>query len=186
MLIQGLLLLLFYIFVFVLPVVGLIFGTIGIKGVCTNNKDKKHKKYCVYGILSVIYILVILFLPIHTITSYKYSKPDSLLNYFENNFAEFENYSFGYDSFPNDIGFCRLGKKRVQGTKYDGFMIIELEYRKGTLFNSFANTKFKNIIVYSEEDMINNNPRPDRFREILTTSHENWYFVYVTDNYEYF
>ena len=65
-------------------------------------------------------------------------------------------------------------------------MKIELEYRKGTLFNINPNTKFNNIIVYSEEDIINNNPRPDLYKEIKKTNHQNWYFVYVTENYEYF
>ena len=183
MIFQGLLLLLFYFAIFVLPVIGLIFG---IKGFSTKKRDKKHNRYCIYGILSIIFILLIIFFPINTITSFKYSKPDSLLKYFENNFTKFEDFSFDSNSFSEDVWFCRLGKKREKGTNYDGVMIIELEYRKGTIFNKYPNTKFKNIIVYSEENIIYNNPRPDRFKEILKTSHENWYFVYVTENYEYF
>lgn len=144
------------------------------------------KKFYIFGILAVLFILFVCFFPIHTITSYKYSKPDSLLRYFENNFVNFEDYSFGIDSFPHDIWCCRLGKQREHGEKYNGIMIFELEYRKGNLLNRFPNTKFKNIIVYSEENIVNNNPKPDLFKEILPTSHENWYFVFVTDNYEYF
>ena len=145
------------------------------------------KKFYIFGILAVLFILFICFFPIHTITSYKYSKPDSLLKYFENNFISFEDYSFGVDSFPHDIWCCRLGERRtLLGEEYNGIMIFELEYRKGTLLNIYPNTKFKNIIVYSEEDIIYNNPKPDRFKKIFPTSHKNWYFVYVTDSYEYF
>ena len=186
MFIQGILLVLFYFIVFVLPIIGLIFGIIGIKEFCKKNRNKKQKRYCIYGILSIIFILLIIFFPIHTITSYKYSKPDSILKYFENNFYKFEDCSFGFDTFPQNIWSCRLGEERIRGEKYNGIMIIELEYRKGTLFNSVPNTKFNNIIVYSEDDIINNNPRPELFKEIKKTNHENWYFIYVTENYVYF
>lgn len=65
-------------------------------------------------------------------------------------------------------------------------MIFELEYRTGALFTAYPNKKFRNIIVYSENDISKNNPRPELFREIIKTSHDNWYFVYVTDAYTYF
>ena len=84
------------------------------------------------------------------------------------------------------ISWCRLGKERTPNEKYDGYMKIELEYRVGTLFNTYLDKKFNNIIVYSENDIITNNPRPELFKKIESTSHENWYFVYVTDAYVYF
>ena len=84
------------------------------------------------------------------------------------------------------ISWCRLGKERTPNEKYDGYMVIELEYRIGTLFNIYPEKKFDNIIVYSENDIIINNPRSELFKKIEPTSHENWYFVYVTDDYVYF
>ena len=64
------------------------------------------------------------------------------------------------------------------------FGIIEL---KNKISNKNAVSKKKNnIIVYSENDIITNNPRPELFKKIEPTSHENWYFVYVTDDYVYF
>lgn len=119
--------------------------------------------------------------------NWKYSKPDSLLKYFEQNYTDFEDYSFGKDIRQNqEISWCRLGAARVSGEEYNGFMIMELEYRQGTLFNVYPNTKFSNIIVYSEKNLTEENPRPELFKQIQKTTHENWYYVHVSEDYEYF
>jgi hypothetical protein len=179
----------FYFFVFILPGIGIIFGLIGLKNKISNKHiipKKRNNRFCIYGIISIIFIIFSSFFPIHTVLSLKYSKPESLLNYFEKNFDCFENYSFGYMPYIAGISWCRLGKERTPNEKYDGYMVIELEYRIGTLFNIYPEKKFDNIIVYSENDIITNNPRSELFKKIEPTSHENWYFVYVTDDYVYF
>ena len=165
----------FYFFVFILPGIGIIFGIIELKNRVSNKNavsKKKNNRFGIYGIVTVL--------------SLKYSKPESLLNYFEKNFDYFEKYSFGYMPYTAGISWCRLGKERTPNEKYDGYMKIELEYRVGTLFNIYPDKKFNNIIIYSENDIITNNPRPELFKKIEPTSHENWYFVYVTDAYIYF
>ena len=179
----------FYFFVFILPGIGIIFGIIELKNKISNKNavsKKKNNRFGIYGIVSILFIIFLLFFPIHTVLSLKYSKPESLLNYFEKNFDYFEKYSFGYMPYTAGISWCRLGKERTPNEKYDGYMKIELEYRVGTLFNIYPDKKFNNIIVYSENDIITNNPRPELFKKIEPTSHENWYFVYVTDAYIYF
>jgi len=189
MFLNGLLLISFYFFTFFLPSVGIILGIIGLKNKISkknNDSKKRSTRFCIYGVISILFIILIIFLPINTILSLKYSKPKSLLNYFEKNFEYFEKYSFGYMPNTERISWCCLGAKRIPNKKYDGYMIIELEYRTGKLFNTYPDKKFKNIIVYSENDIITKNPKPNLFKEIKQTSHENWYFVYVTDDYVYF
>ena len=44
---------------------------------------KKNNRFGIYGIVSILFIIFLLFFPIHTVLSLKYSKPESLLNYFE-------------------------------------------------------------------------------------------------------
>ena len=154
--------------------------------IARNLSKKENNRFGIYGIVPILFIIFLLFFPIHTVLSLKYSKPESLLNYFEKNFDYFEKYSFGYMTYTAGISWCRLGKERTPNEKYDGYMKIELEYRVGTLFNIYPDKKFNNIIVYSENDIITNNPRPELFKKIEPTSHENWYFVYVTDDYVYF
>ena len=57
---------------------------------------KKNNRFGIYGIISILFIIFLLFFPIHTVLSLKYSKPESLLNYFEN-------YSFGYMPYTAGI-----------------------------------------------------------------------------------
>ena len=110
MVFDGFLLISFYFFVFILPGTGIIFGIIELKNKISNKNavsKKKNNRFGIYGIVSIFFIIFLLFFPIHTVLSLKYSKPESLLNYFEKNFDYFENYSFGY-------------RKQVKLTKVSG------------------------------------------------------------------
>lgn len=167
----------------------LIFGIpiVGISLVAINLKNKKTLRALICGLFCTFYVLIIIFFPFYTFINREYSKSNSLLQYFEKNYADFEEYSFGKMIRQNQgISWCRLGKERLPNEKYKGFMTIELEYRSGTLFNVYPYTKFSNIIVYSEENLIEKNPRPKFFKKILKTSQDNWYYVYVSEDYEYF
>ena len=189
MFLNGLLLISFYLFIFILPTVGIVLGIIGLKNIISNKNNlskKRNNRFCIYGIISLLFFIFILFFPINTVLTLKYSKPESLLNYFEKNFEYFEKKSFGDTLYTEEVSYCCLGKKRTPNEKYDGCMIIELEYITGTFFNIYPDKKFNNIIVYSENDIITKNPKPNLFKEIKQTSHENWFFVYVTDDYVYF
>ena len=109
MVFDGFLLISFYFFVFILPGTGIIFGIIELKN-RTSNKNavskKENNRFGIYGIVPILFIIFLLFFPIHTVLSLKYSKPESLLNYFEKNFDYFEKYSFGY--MPYTTGKIKL------------------------------------------------------------------------------
>ena len=77
---------------------------------------KKNNRFGIYGIVSILFIIFLLFFPIHTVLSLKYSKPESLLNYFEKNFDYFEKYSFGY----------RKQVKLTKGVVIRDFMLLEV------------------------------------------------------------
>ena len=93
MVFNGFLLISFYFFVFILPGIGIIFGIIELKNRVSNKNavsKKKNNRFGIYGIVSILFIIFLLFFPIHTVLSLKYSKPESLLNYFEKNFMLLE------------------------------------------------------------------------------------------------
>lgn len=119
MVFNGFLLISFYFFVFILPGIGIIFGIIELKNKISNKNavsKKKNNRFGIYGIVSILFIIFLLFFPIHTVLSLKYSKPESLLTYFEKNFDYFEKYSFGY----------RKQVKLTKGVVIRDFMLLEV------------------------------------------------------------
>ena len=119
MVFDGFLLISFYFFVFILPGAGIIFGIIELKNKISNKNavsKKKNNRFGIYGIVSILFIIFLLSFPIHTVLSLKYSKPESLLTYFEKNFDYFENYSFGY----------RKQVKLTKGVVIRDFMLLEV------------------------------------------------------------
>ena len=119
MVFNGFLLISFYFFVFILPGIGIIFGIIELKNKISNKNavpKKKNNRFGIYGIVSILFIIFLLFFPIHIVLSLKYSKPESLLNYFEKNFDYFEKYSFGY----------RKQVKLTKGVVIRDFMLLEV------------------------------------------------------------
>lgn len=149
------------------------------------------KKWKFFIAAAVLFALFVAFFQIHTISSMKYTKADSLLLFFEENFEYFEEQSFGnrnpnHPFGKNEVWSCMLGEPRKQNEPYNSFLIFELEYRTGNLFQIYPNTKFKNVIMFSEQNIAANKPRPSQFEKIVPTSRQNWYFGYVTDKYKYF
>jgi len=116
MVFDGFLLISFYFFVFILPGTGIIFGIIELKN-RTSNKNavskKKNNRFGIYGIVSILFIIFLLFFPIHTVLSLKYSKPESLLKYFEKTLIILKNTVLVICHIPQEYHGAVLEKKEL-------------------------------------------------------------------------
>lgn len=117
MFLNGLLLISFYFFIFILPTVGIVLGIIGLKNIISNKNNlskKRNNRFCIYGIISLLFFIFILFFPINTVLTLKYSKPESLLNYFEKTLNTLKRKVLEIRYIPKKSYIVVLEKKELQ------------------------------------------------------------------------
>ncbi|MBQ9239225.1 MAG: hypothetical protein IJ191_07935 [Treponema sp.] len=132
------------------------------------------------------------FFPIKSVATQKYTRAGAVAAFFEKHFPYFDAISFGKGdpSHPfgttNFVNYTLLGQPRTEGERYKGTLEFHIYRDIGNLFQFNYEMPLSGIIVYAEQDIIAQNPRPTEYKTINLTTHDHWYYVEVYDDFSYF